>query len=59
METVRSNKADLRKLELFKPRVRILDYADLAFAVPSPGLGKVTIPDQIRREAQTLYYHSP
>ncbi len=30
METVRSNKADLRKLELFKPRVRILDYLDMS-----------------------------
>jgi len=31
----------------FKPRLRIWNYADLAFPVSSPGLGKVAIPDQI------------
>jgi hypothetical protein len=41
---------------IFKPRVRIGIYADFAFAVLGPGLGKVAIPDQIRCPGQTFYY---
>ena|GEM_PF-3912625 len=33
-----------------------IDYADFAFAVSSPGLGKLTIPAQIRCRNPTLYY---
>jgi hypothetical protein len=31
----------------FKPRVKILNYADLAFPVSSLGLGKIAIPNHI------------
>jgi len=38
----------------FKPRLRRWDYADLAFAVSSPGLGKLAIPALIRGLAPIL-----
>ena len=33
-------------------------YADLAFAVSSPGVGDTAFLDQLRLEGQTVYNHS-
>jgi hypothetical protein len=46
METVRSNKVDLRKLELFKPRLRRWDYLDKSVTVPASEVWKSPLADQ-------------
>jgi hypothetical protein len=41
---------------MFWPPVRILNYAELAFAVSSPELGDTAFLDQICCAGQTVYY---
>jgi hypothetical protein len=42
----------------FKPRVRRYYYADLAFAVSSPRLGKMAIPDHIYTISLKVCYNN-